>query len=85
MSLYQTQKLLFNLHNDFSLRAKYKSDPQTVLTEYKVTDGEARALLEKDIRALYRMGVNPWLLLQYAHIMDVSTPDYLKQIRGEQS
>jgi hypothetical protein len=35
--------------------------------------------------ALFRMGVNPWLLLQYANITGVSTPDYLRQIRGEDS
>jgi len=85
MSLYQVQKLLFNLHNNFSLRTKYQSNPGEVLTEYKLVDDEAHALLDKDMRALYRSGVNPWLLLQYAHIVDVSTEDYLKQIREEQS
>ncbi len=83
MSLYQVQKLLFNLHNNLSLRAQYASDPVKVMADYSLTDDEKGALLSKDMRALYRMGVNPWLLLQYANISGVETRDYLRQIREE--
>jgi hypothetical protein len=83
MSLYQVQKLLFNIHNNLTLRAQYTSDPATVMIDFKLADNEARALLDKDMRALYRMGVNPWLLLQYANITGVNTQDYLRQIREE--
>lgn len=83
MSLYQVQKLLFNIHNNLTLRAEYTSSPETVMADYKLAESEAQALLDKDMRALYRMGVNPWLLLQYANITGVNTQDYLRQIRKE--
>jgi hypothetical protein len=83
MSLYQVQKLLFNIHNNLSLRAQFMSEPTKVTAEYKLADNERQALLDKDMGALYRMGVNPWLLLQYANIAGVNTQDYLRQIREE--
>jgi Aromatic-ring-opening dioxygenase LigAB, LigA subunit len=81
MSLYQVQKLLFNIHNDLRARNDYAAAPDAVLAGYKLTEQEAAALRDKDMRALYRMGVNPWLLLQYANISGVPQPDYLRQIR----
>lgn len=83
MSLYQVQKLLFNIHNDLTLRAQFISDGATVMAGYKLADFERRALSDKDMGALYRMGVNPWLLLQYANITGVNTQDYLRRIREE--
>ena len=56
-----------------------------MIADYKLTEAEKRALLDKDMGVLFRMGVNPWLLLQYANITGVTTPDYLRQIRGETS
>lgn len=83
MSLYQVQKLLFNIHNNLNLRAQFLADASSVLADYKLADDENQALLAKDMGALYRMGVNPWLLLQYANITGVDTQDYLRQIREE--
>ena len=85
MSLYQVQKLIYHIHNQLSLRAEFKSSPDTVLGDYKLADTEKEALLNKDMGTLYRMGVNPWLLLQYANITGVNQPDYLRQIREEKS
>jgi hypothetical protein len=85
MSLYQVQKLIYRIHNDLTLRAEFQSSPDTVLRDFKLADAEKAALLNKDMGTLYRMGVNPWLLLQYANISGVKQPDYLRQIREEQS
>jgi hypothetical protein len=81
MSLYQVQKLLFQIHNNLELRAEFLSDPMPVIANHKLTDNERQALLDRDIGTLYRLGVNPWLLLQYANITGVNTQDYLRQIR----
>ncbi len=83
MSLYQVQKLLFKVHNDLKLRGQFTADPSAIMADYSLTAEEERSLLGKDMRTLYRMGVNPWLLLQYAHISGVETGDYLRQIREE--
>ena len=85
MSLYQVQKLIYQIHNQLDLRAQFNADAASVIAAYKLTESEKRALLDKDMGVLFRMGVNPWLLLQYANITGVPTPDYLRQIRGETS
>jgi hypothetical protein len=46
MSVYQVQKLLFNLHNDLELKEKYKESPQEILKKYDLADAELKALLE---------------------------------------
>ena len=85
MSLYQVQKLIYQIHNQLDLRAQFVADPGAVIAEFKITEAEKNALLDKDMGALFRMGVNPWLLLQYANITGVKTPDYLRQIKGERA
>jgi aromatic ring-opening dioxygenase catalytic subunit (LigB family) len=52
MSLYQVQKLLFQLHNDLELRARYKADSRTVLKGYDLSDPETKVLLEADVGSL---------------------------------
>ena len=84
MSLYQVQKLLFNLHNDLEFRTSYKSNPKEIMKEYDLADSEVKTLLDNDIGSLFRMGVNPWLLFQYSsYVVGVKRDAYLKQIRGE--
>jgi len=82
MSLYQVQKLLFNVHNNLDLRKSYLSNAEEVAKEYDLTDEERRALRSKDMGSLYRMGVNPWLLFQFAHVVGMNNAQYLQQIRG---
>jgi hypothetical protein len=83
MSLYQVQKLLFNIHNDLGLRARFLAEAATVMADYKLAENESEALLAKDMGVLYRLGVNPGLLVQCANITGVNTQDYLRQIREE--
>lgn len=81
MSLYQVQRLLFDIHNDLDLRKKYLSEPEEVSMPYDLSDLERSTLLNKDVKTLYRMGVNPWLLFQFAHMVGIRNDEYLKQIR----
>ena len=82
MSLYQVQRLFFDIHNDLDLRKDYLSDPARVAKPYDLSDTERATILSNDIRTLYRMGVNPWLLFQFAHMVGMNNAEYLKQIRG---
>jgi Aromatic-ring-opening dioxygenase LigAB, LigA subunit len=80
MSVYQVQKLLFNLHNDLELKQKYKESPQEVLKKYDLGDAELKALLEPDVGSLYRMGIHTYLLWAYGALMGVKPDVYFKQI-----
>jgi hypothetical protein len=81
MSLYQVQRLMFDIHNDLELRKRYLSDPEKIMQSYDLNESERSALLTKDIRSLYRMDVNPWLLFQFSHMVGIQNDEYLRQIR----
>ena len=83
MSLYQVDKLLFNLFNDLELQEKYKRDTGVVLQRYDLQDSEVKALREINAGELYRMGAHSFLLWQFARMMDLKPAVYFKQVRGE--
>jgi hypothetical protein len=83
VSLYQVDKLLFQLFNDLDLQEKYKKDPSSVLKHYDLDERELKALRELQAGDLYRMGAHSFLLWQFARLMDVKPAVYFKQVRGE--
>lgn len=83
MSLYQVDKLLFQLFNDLDLQEKYKQDAAAVLQRYDLQDAELKALREVNAGELYRMGAHSFLLWQFARMMDLKPAVYFKQVRGE--
>jgi hypothetical protein len=83
MSVYQVQKLLFNLHNDLELKEKYKQNPEEVIKKYDLAESERKALLEADVGSLYRIGTHTYLLWAYGGLMGVGRDSYFEQIRGE--
>ena len=82
MSLYQVDKLLFQLFNDLDLQREYKQDPAAVLQRYDLQRNELEALREVNAGELYRMGAHSFLLWQFARMMELSPAVYFKQVRG---
>ena len=82
MSLYQVDKLLFQLFNDLDLRKQYKQDSAAVLQRYDLQANELQALREVNAGELYRMGAHSFLLWQFARMMELSPAVYFKQVRG---
>jgi hypothetical protein len=82
VSLYQVQKLLFNVNRDREVRARFLGDRELLVRDYDLTPEEGRAVLETDFHALYRMGVHSLLLGPLAATLGVSFPDYLAILRG---
>lgn len=82
MSLYQVDKLLFQLFNDLDLQQQYKQNSIAVLQRYDLQDNELKALREVNAGELYRMGAHSFLLWQFARMMDLSPAVYFKQVRG---
>ena len=82
MSLYQVDKLLFQLFNDLDLQQQYKQNPAAVLQRYDLQDNELKALREINAGELYRMGAHSFLLWQFARMMELSPAVYFKQVRG---
>lgn len=81
MSLYQVQKLIFQLNRDPRTRQRYAEERDTVLGEYDLSQEEIGALLEPDIGLLYVLGVNGQLLMHFAALHRIEWTDYLERMR----
>ncbi|MGR8950050.1 MAG: aromatic ring-opening dioxygenase subunit LigA [Gammaproteobacteria bacterium] len=81
MSLYQTQKLLYNLNRDPRVQQAYRDDLNGLLDEYELTDEERQAFIDGDIGLLYVIGVNGQILMHYAAFLGIAWFDYLDLMR----
>ena len=81
MSLYQVQKLIYQLNRDPRTRDRYASERDSVLAEYELSDEERTAIVEPDIGLLYVLGVNGQLLMHFAALHRIEWNDYLERMR----
>ena len=81
MSLYNVQKLIYNLNRDPSVRARFAADRDGVLAKYELTAEELRAIRDPDIGLLYVLGVNGQLLMHYAALVGMPWDDYIQAMR----
>jgi hypothetical protein len=82
MSLYQLQKLIYHVNRDAERRDRYRQDVAGFVKGYELTEEEARAVLNVDTRALYRMGVHSLLLRPFTLLNKVSNEEYVKALAG---
>ncbi len=81
MSLYQVQKLIYELNRDPRTQARYEGGRDAVLDEYDLTAEERAALVKPDIGLLYVLGVNGQLLMHFAALHKIEWTDYLERMR----
>lgn len=81
MSLYQVQKLIYELNRDPRTRERFSVGRDAVLAEYQLSDEEKGALVKPDIGLLYVLGVNGQLLMHFAALHRIEWPDYLERMR----
>lgn len=81
MSLYQVQKLIYQLNRDPRTRERYASKRAAVLAEYELSDEERSAIVKPDIGLLYVLGVNGQLLMHFAALHRIEWLDYLERMR----
>ncbi len=81
MSLYNVQKLIYQLNRDPRVRERFDAERDMVLSEYEFTDEELQALEEPDIGLLYVLGVNGQLLMHYAALHGYEWNEYLEAMR----
>ncbi len=82
MSLYQLQKLIYHVNRDEAQRERYRQNPAEFIKGYDLTEQEAAAALNVDVRALYTLGVHSLLLRPFTLIHKVSNEDYAKALAG---
>ncbi len=81
MSLYNLQKLLYNLNRDGAVQARYKGDREAVLGDYELDAEELEALRGDDIGKLYVLGVNGQLLMHLSALIGQPWVEYLQAMR----
>jgi hypothetical protein len=81
MSLYSTQKFLYNLNRDAEVQRRFREDREALLREYDLADEERSAIREGDIGKLYVLGCNGQLLMHFAPLLGVAWADYLEAMR----
>ena len=81
MSLYQVQKLLYQLNRDPGVQKRYAADRDEVLKDYELSDEERQAIVQPDIGLLYVLGVNGQLLMHFAALHKVEWNAYLEAMR----
>jgi hypothetical protein len=81
VSLYYTQKLLFNLNREPKAQERFRTDRKALMDEYDLTAEERGALEAPDVGLLYVLGVNGQLLMHFAALCGVGWPDYIQSMR----
>lgn len=78
MSLQTLEHFFFKLKSDGEVRNRFLEDPAGFAGKLDLTEVERRALVERDLVALYRMGTHPLLLFPFARAIGLSVPEYRK-------
>ena len=81
MSLYQLQKLLFELNRNPRTRSRFEGDREAVLSEYELSEEEVNAIRTDDVGLLYVLGVNGQILMHYAAMCGHEWHEYLEAMR----
>ncbi|HEY0146685.1 MAG TPA: hypothetical protein VGB93_11165 [Methylovirgula sp.] len=83
MSIYALQKTIREINRNHEMRQRFMAVPQDALADFDLTSEERDALIGRDYRALYRLGVHGLILRPFSIINGVSEADYLSAICEE--
>jgi hypothetical protein len=81
MSLYQLQKMFYDINRNPAIQTRARQTLGELLDEYELTDEERRAVLTHDIGLLYVLGVNGQLLMHFAALCGLAWRDYIQKMR----
>ncbi len=81
MSLYFVQKLLYNLNRDTAVQALFKTDIDSLMDGYKLTDQERLWLKNGEVGELYIHGVNGQILMHYAAFIGQEWDEYIQAMK----
>ena len=81
MSTYALNKLLREVNRDPAMRERFFKDAAAAVSGFDLTDEERQAVLDRDVTALYRLGVHGLILRPFTILHQMPEPDYLEAIR----
>lgn len=81
MSLYQLQKLLYDLNRDPRVKQRFDQDLEGLIEGYDLDAEEREAVRAHDIGKLYVLGVNGQLLMHLSSQIKQPWADYIAAMR----
>ncbi len=81
MSLTSLNRIFYDLQFP-RLQERYRIEPEVFLLDYDLTDEETVALQKFDIRSLWQLGVNPYLLRFSQYWTNTSDEAFLASLEG---
>ena len=81
MSLYQVQKLIYQLNRDPRTQQRYAQEREALLAEYAFDAEELAAVRAGDIGKIYVLGANGQLLMHFAALLGLPWADYIEAMR----
>ncbi len=85
MSVYQVTKLLHEVSRDRHLAERLATTPDEVFSAYRLSEEEANAIRQRQLRKLYEWGVNPYVLVKGAIALGIDFPrEYLQLMNQPQ-
>jgi hypothetical protein len=84
MSVFTVNYLCREVLRDYAFRAVMKADPAKALAPLDLTDAERGALIAGDVGALFRMGVNGFLMgyLARFEVCGLNVQNYNERMRA---
>jgi hypothetical protein len=82
MSAQALNIMLVDLFRSEEALTRYQQDPDAVATDYGLTAEEQERLKAKDMGWLYKEGVHPYILVQFAFAIRYDLGQYLTQLQA---
>ena len=67
-----SNRLIFEVRRDMTKFQRFRGDPETVMSEYGLSETEKLAWRAQDIRKLAELGVHPYFLPQVSRLIEGS-------------
>ena len=81
MTLYDLEHYLFRLKNDPAMQQALAASPGEHLAAQGLDEAAVRAIVEKDVVALWHMGVHPLLLVPLSRFLGMAPAEYREGLR----
>jgi hypothetical protein len=80
MSTYGINKVLYLFDTDAAFLERFRANPKSALADQLLDDAEREELASGDVAALYRRGINAYLLLHFVRCQLMPMEQYRERI-----
>lgn len=82
MGSYEVGKLFYEVGRNPQMMGQFKENPEALMERFHLTEEDKKAVRDKDVKYLYKAGVNPYLLIGSARLMGLDMGQFFGEIAG---